>query len=784
MKELRILAKIAAGAFLFLFSMVIFGQNPDFTTDTLVNFKHSGNLLPNGSFELGLGAEPFYPGWYTEEAFGIAPDRPVVISNDGADGSHSLSMKNIHPHTRFRLEIVCPNIIGSTNNTFYLSYKVKSSKSNVRVRAVWGETGHLVKDNEVNKWIRVKHSYSFSTAYQKMNLYAESESNETFDIQFDSITLSLADNANGDWFPSDDVEAIFIPSGKSNDMHFQKDPLVLKYSMNAKTAKNVNLELHLVDLSRDGITSFPFFKKNVSVTSTPQLNEINLGTMKTGAYMALLAVSDSSSGNLITVARERFTVMYDLTNVPAPVDFVVGMHGGLRSFGDPGTLEYCWRGHWDTDEYYQNSYQIGIRMQRIFSHLRFPQVYENAFFWQRSDLQIEAAHRNHCQTMLSILMGARFDPFTNPPNADAPNGWFRSHAVYHPFAVNNTVPDQLAFTATRGQIKKFFKELAIRYKGKIDCLELHNEVNLLLFPQQTVKYIFEPAYKSFKRIAPNIPVVMNQTMDGVYSKDGDHFTQHFFWSGGGDFSDGFTYHPYARHDIALKGISYSVLNEKFRKEFTKPGRKFYMGMSEIHAIGAYGCPGWDAMQRTLLDWSATCDCSAGIISDGLYFLESGSLMAWPGRGSKAPGIGASALNAFYKMLGGFEYIKRVDKDENILVCLFKNKTTGEYAVAMSAADDHDQCPRVDMDITSINCTKYDQFGGIVQNPQNSFMLTREVVYFKSKSQDLLSHAENYSFAWEASKLNFEYEHEPSAFANNPSPEWWVQLLITGMLPKK
>ena len=773
------------GAFLFLFSLVVHGQNPLFSTDTLVNFKHKGNnFLPNGSFELGLGAEPFYPGWYTEEAFGYPPDKPEIITNDGADGSNSLSIKNIHPHTRLRLEFVCPNLIGNTNKTFFLSYKVKSNKSNVRVRAVWGDTGHLITNNEVNKWIRVKYQYTFATAYQKMNLFAESESNEIFDIQFDSITLSLADNSSGDWFPSDDVEAVFIPTGKSNDMHFQKDPVVLKYALNALSSKNVNLELHLVDLSRDGVTTFPFFKNNVSVSTASLLGDINLGTLKTGAYMALLAVSDSNTGNLLTVARERFTVMYDLTNVPPPVDFVVGMHGGLRSFGDPGTLEYCWRGFWDTDEYYQNAYQIGIRMQRIFSHMRFPQVYQDAFFWQRSDHQIDAALRNGCKTMFSILMGRRFNPFANPPNADDPNGWFLAHAVYHPFAVNNTVPEELTFASTRDQIKKFFKEVAIRYKGKIDCLELHNEVNLLMFPQQAVKYIFEPAYKIFKKIAPDIPVVMNQTMDGVYSHDGDHFTQHFFWSGGGDFSDGFTYHPYARHDIAFKGISYSILNEKFRKDFTKPGRKFYMGMSEIHGIGAYGCPGWDAIQRTLLDWSATSDCSAGIISDGLYFLETGSLMAWPGRGSKAPGIGAAALNAFYKMLGGFEYIKRIDKDENILVALFKNKTTGEYAVAMAAANDPTQCPRIDMDISSINCKKYDQFGGLIENPQNSFLLTREAVYFKSTDQALLTNAENYTFSWESSNLNFEYEHKPNEFTSNPPPEWWVELLTTGMYPKK
>jgi hypothetical protein len=512
--------------------------------------------------------------------------------------------------------------------------------------------------------------------------------------------------------------------------------------------------------------------------------EIDLGNLKTGAYLALLAVSDSSTHQLLTVGREKFTVFYNLSDVPPPEDFVVGMHGGYRTFSDPGSLEFCWRGHWNSDEYFQNAYQIGIRMQRIFCASEFSQAYKNAFFWKRTEDQIDSAYRNGCQTMLSLLFGQRRDPVANPVDPESPGGWFINKSVMIPFARNVSAMDQLSLITDRDNVKKMASEIARRFGSRISCLEVQNEVNLLMYPELAVEYVYEPVYEAYKKFDTSTPVVMNQTMDGVYSKDGRHFTQLFFRNGGGKYTDGFTYHPYVRETIAKQGIEYMRLNRNFKESFTEPGKKFYMGMSEIHQIGVDGSPGWDLMQRVFLDWCAGSQWSAGVISDGLYFLESGYMKAWPGRGSRAPGKAAVALNTFYKLFGGCRFVKTVEKSDSILVALFEKTDGSGYLVAMAAADDPTQCPEINMDLSSVTYTEYDQFGGVVESPQNPFVLTREFVYFLSQDKALFDAAENYTFTFKPSDLNYEYEHKLDEFAVTLPPEWWQEYQLTGLLPKK
>src|SRR5690606_25319523 len=102
-------------------------------------------------------------------------------------------------------------------------------------------------------------------------------------------------------------------------------------------------------------------------------------------------VRDKSSGELLGIARERFTVMTDLRDVPAPVDFGAGYHGGLEFGNEVG---FNWRGYWTLDDFFATNFQTGMRVQRDIFNWEQLEPERGKYVWDYLDARVEAASRN------------------------------------------------------------------------------------------------------------------------------------------------------------------------------------------------------------------------------------------------------------------------------------------------------------------------------------------------------------------------------------------------------
>jgi hypothetical protein len=252
--------------------------------------------------------------------------------------------------------------------------------------------------------------------------------------------------------------------------------------------------------------------------------------------------------------------------------------------------------------------------------------------------------------------------------------------------------------------------------------------------------------------------------------------------GGVKFSDGFTFHPYG-HGTVLDptggdGIDYIKIMRHFKEDYSLPGKEMYLGQTEILNIGNLGSGGWDIVQRFLLDWASGSSWSCGIIGDGMYFMEMGDLNPWFFRGARPPGIGGVASNAMHQILGGHKFIKLVENDSKILVCLFEKEDGTGYAVAMAAGSDPAQCPEITIDLSNLSDLKmYDMCGAEIA-PNTPFILTRDPIYITSTDKDILSRAENYSSNWVNNDYNYEYR-DPRNDGDS-----LFEYLCTGLIPKK
>jgi len=764
---------------------------PHFTEDELVYYKRTGiNYIPNGSFELGLGAEPIYPGWLTKMArTPIPPDHPVIV-DDGHTGSKSLMIRNVHSNIKLTIFTTPQNIIDEINNSpdgkayFYVGYWLKSTKPGVTFRCNGWEGGKTIKEEEVNKWVYHSFKEDAKSIYRNFYMTVSINNSGPCDIQIDDICITLDPNTGGVCEPADDVEAILIPSKRADDLYFAGDPIQLKYSMMSHNqARDTRLELHLKDLSREGKTTYPFELDSLNLPSdTVVKGNIDLGTLKNGAYMAILAVEDKNTGKLLTVTKERFTVMYDTTNTPPFVDYITGSYGGCRGWSME--YEFSWRGSWNVDEFYSTSFLIGKRIERVMIHPSGTERYEGAesSWLDAVEFAIDKALEHNCYFMPCVNVVGKYDPVKHLLHPENPSAWFFTKTLDVPKSHKMNTPSIHAVALMRDNIRDFLKKIAIRWGHKVPVVELHNELNLALNGEETQQYVFEPGYRAFKKIAPNVPLIMNQTMDGIYSSEANHFTKLFMTQGGVRFSDGFSFHPYGRGVIWRdtnkgNGIEYIKLMKHFKDDYSEPGRTMVLGQSEILNIGQVGTPAWEFIQRFLLDWVGTCKWSAGIAYDGMCFLESGILSPWYFRGPHTPGTGAVALNAMQEILGGCAYQEMVDKDKQILVALFKVPNDSKFVVAMAAGSIVDKCPEITIDLSGLKNVKvFDMYGAEIQW-QKPYLLTRNAVYITSTDSALLKRARNFSFNWVTNYSNFKYRKDDT------QPDFHWELLCTGETPR-
>ena len=574
--------------------------------------------------------------------------------------------------------------------------------------------------------------------------------------------------------------------------------------MNAQSSvSEVVAELHLRDLTRGGediSLNDPDaqYIQRLTIHNGEVLDgTINLHDLKHGAYMAHLAFYDPQTKEILGVARERFTVMDDLRNKPAPIDFVAGTHGSIMTFAD--LYEFSMRGSWSADAFYQTSDIVGLRAQRLLPALGAYMPQNGTYSLNLVKGAIEAAHNNHCTTVLGI------DPFRIKAQGSAaptghPGDWvyqdgrdLTSHLGGHTYDLYALPTDQM---------QTLYDKIATTFGNKLIALENVNELNMYYAPDKmalAVDDLFKPVYQTVKNRAPNLPILVDFTMDFY----GANFTTSFMDANGTDYTDGFTYHPYGRTFVYYKnrnsneqiGISFMKRMAKYRDKYRNK-KALVNGMTEIHGIASKSAVGWDVMQRLLLDWSEGAKFSAGLLPGGLYFLETGNAADWADTYTKAPGVPLVAVNAMNSLLGGYRLLKRVDWDHDrfssngfggnshgVLIVIFKKPNEEAYTVAFAQGDFPDKRAVINTALPA-DATFYDQWGEPV-TPALPLKLSNEILYMKTNDPSVVNLFNDYStiVSWSSEPNGYDYDPELDDFQTEPSDEWFKTLLQTGIPPR-
>jgi hypothetical protein len=503
--------------------------------------------------------------------------------------------------------------------------------------------------------------------------------------------------------------------------------------------------------------------------------------------MAVIGAADTS-GNIIGVGFERFTVMHDLTNIEPPVNFSAGVCGGLRGYGqDIGARRFQWRSHWNPDEYYQTMYQIGMRTQRanvMSLQGTIPQRRNHRLWFIQQD--VDAAYRNGCKLYLTINTAiALYNGNTPPTTGDG--SWCFREGVRASDADSGGAATRRLFFPTRPDIQLFARDIATQFGSKIAGFELFNEVNLFNTADSIVDLLFEPFYATFKNIAPDVPVLMDATMD--FGANGTGYINDFFAAGGAKYSDGFSYHPYGRSSISMNDRGINFIQENHEKSITwaKNGQPLIMAQSEEQLLGGGAFDGWEIMQRILLDWAAGARWSIGQDCDKLYFLEANKLQSWEQlhRGPRAPGRAAVAINALYYLLAGYQRTGMADyggdNSDGTLALFLKKPDNSHYAVAIACGSVQDKCVDLSIDLSGIQFDLYDQWGASITNHSTPLHITREPKYLITTSADITNRFNNATVTWVNDPEWYETDL-PYNGGSNPPNNWYEEYLRTAILP--
>ena len=755
----------------------------------IFDYQSSGNnLISNGSFELGFGIEPIYIGW-KQRQFSTdmtPPSLPIIDSTTASSGNNSLKIGNILHNHIVTIDFTPKDISKSGAKAINIGISAKSNCSNVYIH--FPTTDKFL----TNQWQRYNLSVAVSRPeYPVVRLEIYNNSNNSCKVWLDDVTWTLDNSAQDGWVAKDIVESAFlfdvaddnnVDKWMRKGVYFDDKDIKLRYKLQSgQNYNNIGTELHLRDLSRGGVEQILYHKDFSLQKNKISGDTIDIKHLKKGAYMAHLVIYDKSDNTILGVAQERFSVMSNLENIPPLVDFVVGMHGGFHAFTH--SREFNYRGAWDGDDYYQMAYEIGLRAQRIFASVS--ELVPNKGVYNLDILRptINYAAKNGCTTMLSV------DPFVHKPKtATAPSGhdgdWLFSDGKDVTQHANSSLN---IYVLHDDEMKRLFGDIAKEFGDKLIGLENTNELNMYYHPDNlnyAVEDLFKPMYSEFHKYAPNVPVLVDFTMDFF----GVNYTEKFFKHGGLNYADGFTYHPYGREWVFYKdgygehyGIKFMQRNEKYRADNSINGKKLVMGMSEVHSVGVYNAVGWGVMQRTLLDWSGGAKFSSGMLSGGLYFLETRYGGEWSDRSTTAPGIGAVALNAMYGLLGGYKLVKRIELNDGVLIVLFKDTKTSTYCAALTQGNYRNKRAVVDIKIPN-DAKFYDQWGEIVKKP-TQIKLNDEILYIKSSDKEFENILQNGSIGWVNENYGYDYSNKPiREFSPSPTDAWYAKLLKTGLRP--
>ncbi len=724
------------------------------------------NLLTNGSFELGLGAEPFYPGWRTTKAslpYDKTPSLPVLDSSVFHSGRQSLRLSRAEGKGIAYLDMQSPLL--PPNSATWFSFWAKAGRTGVKLLAGIcppdgkGRTPtapRLLHGDLSTEWQRWQCELPARSGVVPLRLEFSSDRKEPFAVWIDDVSWTLEKPSAPDAgarprVRAGAVEMVLLPATR-NGIHFADKPVALRWSADADRERKVALALKLTDLTRrsDAVVAW---SGEAALAPLARQGKIVLPDLKRGAWLAELEARDPGSRALLGVGRERFTVMTDLRGVPPPVDFAAGYHGGIE-YGEE--IGFNWRGHWSLDEFYATNFQTGFRVQRDIWDWDKIEPDKGRFVWDLMDARIEAAHRNGGTTIICAphkplnLPRDKYKAILDNPDAGEGRWLYKTGVDISEHGVRSTPMGSSADPAKRNillaadpdALAGFMAAVAARYQDKIDAIEFINEANLFITPKGLIDHYLKPAYPAIKRAAPTLPVLMNQTAD--FSADGNGYTGQFLKLGGPGYCDGVFYHPYGVSLLAKRGLRAAKALEQLAADYSTPDKKLLLGMSEIHGLHEISreFARGEVVQRALLDWSVGCRWSAGVMLTRNTFYEGSGPRHWFLRGPFVPGVGAVHMNALHATLGGYRSLGRIELDDNVLIMRFEKPDAkpGEerYAVAITAAQFPLKTVVLEADLRGVGLTAFDPFGEPVTlpSPERLHLPGMDAIYLRSNDLSL------------------------------------------------
>ncbi|XHR27685.1 MAG: hypothetical protein ACFUZC_17310 [Chthoniobacteraceae bacterium] len=620
----------------------------------------------------------------------------------------------------------------------------------------------------MQEWQQWKCELPVSVGFVALKIQFYSKQDEPFAVWVDDVSWTMKEPPSAGSSPrAGAVEVVLLPSVR-NGIHFADQPVNLTWSADADKPRQVEMRLLLRDLTRrDELKNV--WTGDAELGSTPRQGVIPMPAIKRGAYLAQIEARDKASGSLLGVGRERLTVMTDLRKVPAPVSFDVGYHGGVEWSGD---FSFNWRGYWTLDEFFANNFLTGYRVQRDIWNWEDIEPLPGKYRWDTLDCRIDAAYRNGCTTMVCLphkplnLPRLTCQETLSGPEMDKGRWIYKTGKDISAENVRSAPMGSSSDPQKRNLLlapdPKALQQLIVtaaeRYRGKITAIEYLNEPNLYITPNGLIEYYLKPVYSAVKNVAPELPVLMNQT--GDFDADGNGYLGQFLKLGGAEFCDGVTYHPYGSALLQNGGLNAAKAIESTLAQYSTPEKKLSRGMSEIHGLGATSSIALFNMtfvnsapvQRALLDWSIGCRWSAGVVLSRNSFYEGVGPRNWSLRGPSAPGIGAVLMNGLYSTLGGYRVLKTIPLDNKVLILCFERTETkpedARYAVAITAAQAPLQTALLESALATVQYKAFDSFGEpMTLTAPSEIKLSQEAIYLKSNDEKLFDVLKTGRVSW-------------------------------------
>lgn len=739
------------------------------------------SLLANGSFNLGLGAEPFYPGWLAREMYrgssapSNAPPMPEIV-NDGAQRNCLKLSGSFDEHALLFFRAVL-----NTNTNYTLHFKARATQPGVVLKGLrmgistQSKVKPKTSDTSPMSTNWTDYSWGIYGEYPSLRLQAMGTiTNASYEVLIDELSIVEGNTTEtaGYRFTPKPVDMVLIPADRTG-VHLHGTPYPLTWRMEGDYAQEIVLVHYLLDLGRE---------KQVSIE---ELGTVDLSdglvhegvhlleNLKRGSYLSVVAALDAQSHEIISVGREYFSVLSDLAGLNE-MEFRPGIIKGLRTNGDQ--KEFNWRGHWSADDYYKQCYRNGIRVQKVPCGVGGMAPYEGEYTWV-GDTEINYAAANGVDTILlypgvpSKMPLEEYNAMMAEAPDESPNNWWRQQATVVPPEWMRNTDEAYSFLRILippiSLLTNLTEQVALRYGDKIKFVEYKNEFNGTIFYPAMLEGVAKHVYPVYKAHSPNTMLFVGTTSD-IHGNDPQvesHSTA-FFEGGGTNYSDGYNFHAYGGATImptrgddvepgaegTASGIDRAVI---YKERADRYGMKF--GQTECHYFDPKHTAHrgkllpWQHMQRYMIDHAFGAQVSTSLGLESLYGSETGGHDR-RNRGAMPIGGSMVALNGMHRVLEGAVVQGPIVKNSHLLIGTFMTERTGlgpRYAAALAIGDNHATGELVG-DFASIpDLVAYDLFGEECTVPlaDGVLYLDYEILYLESSSPALFDVLEDATMIW-------------------------------------